>query len=97
MRTVTSWHSIRTAKMTEPKDQKPYAPIACSRYSEYEVAIMHRQKLLLRWHEGNVVYEQIVLPVDLKTERHEEFLILHDDSGALRTIRLDHIRKMETA
>ena len=39
--------------MTEPMNQDPYSPIACARYSEYEIAILHRQKLHLRWHEGN--------------------------------------------
>jgi Rho-binding antiterminator len=75
----------------------PYQPIACARYSEYEVAILHRQKLRLRWLEGNVVYEQAVLPLDLKTEHHEEFLICRDEAGVLRTIRLDRIHKMDPA
>jgi len=75
----------------------PYEPIACSRYSEYEVAILHRSKLRLRWAQQNVVYEQIVLPLDLKTERHEEFLICRDEQGVLHTIRLDLIHKTEPA
>jgi Rho-binding antiterminator len=75
----------------------PYEPIACARYSEYEVAILHRQKLRLRWLEGNVVYEQPVLPLDLKTECHEEFLICRDAVGAVHTIRLDQIHKMGPA
>ena len=95
--TATSWHSIRDAKMTEGSDLKPYAPIACARYSQYEVAILHRQKLRLRWGEGNIVYEQTVLPLDLKTEHHEEFLICRDAKGTPHTIRLDRIRKMEPA
>jgi Rho-binding antiterminator len=91
--TATWWRSIRDAKMTEANDLKPYAPIACACYSEYEVAILHLQKLRLRWREGNVVYEQAVLPLDLKTEHHEEFLICRDDMGTPHTIRLDRIRK----
>lgn len=83
--------------MIEANDLHPYAPIACARYSEYEVAILHRQKLRLRWSENNVVYEQVVLPLDLKTEHHEEFLICRDDMGAPHTIRLDRIRRMEPA
>lgn len=75
----------------------PYEPIACARYSEYEVAIMHRQKLRLRWLEGNVVYQQTVLPLDLKTECHQEFLICRDRDGAMHTIRLDWIHKMVPA
>jgi Rho-binding antiterminator len=83
--------------MTEPLNQNPYAPIACARYSEYEEAIMHRQKLHLRWHEDNVHYDQVVLPLDLKTVNHEEFLIFRADSDKILTIRLDRIRRMELA
>ena len=83
--------------MTEPRDQYPYAPIACTRYSEYEVAILHRQKLHLRWHDANVHYDQVVLPLDLKTAHHEEFLICRTASGKTLTIRLDHIQRMELA
>ena len=81
--------------MTDAQDQKPYSPIACARYSEYEVAILHRRKLHLRWREDNVFHDQVVLPLDLKTLNHEEFLICRDASGETVTIRLDHIQRME--
>jgi Rho-binding antiterminator len=83
--------------MTEPLNQDPYSPIACARYSEYEVAILHRQKLHLRWHEGNVHYDQVVLPLDLRTVNHEEFLVCRDSTGATLNIRLDRIQRMEPA
>jgi len=83
--------------MTDSDKHVPYAPIDCDNYSEYELAIMHKQRLRLRWAEGNVVYEQIVLPLDLRTAQHEEFLVCRDDQGETRTIRLDHIQKMEAA
>ncbi len=83
--------------MTEPRNQDPYAPIACARYSEYEVAILHRQKLHLRWHVDNVHYDRVVLPLDLKTVNHEEFLICRGGTGETLTIRLDHIQRMEPA
>ncbi len=83
--------------MTEPRNQNPYDPIACAHYSEYEVAILHRQKLHLRWHENNVHYDQVVLPLDLRTVNHEEFLICRAGSGETLTIRLDHIRRMAPA
>ncbi|MHB8744836.1 MAG: Rho-binding antiterminator [Sulfuricaulis sp.] len=81
--------------MTESQNQDPYAPIACARYSEYEVAILHRQKLHLRWQQNNVHYDQVVQPLDLKTANHEEFLICRNSAGATLTIRLDHIQRME--
>lgn len=83
--------------MTEPLNQDPYSPIACARYSEYEVAILHRQKLHLRWHDANVHYDRVVLPLDLKTVNHEEFLVCHTAAGETLTIRLDHIQRMEPA
>ncbi|HYA38637.1 MAG TPA: Rho-binding antiterminator [Candidatus Methylomirabilis sp.] len=81
--------------MTDTQDRKPYAPIACARYSEYEVAILHRQKLHLRWREDNVFHDQVVQPLDLKTQNHEEFLICRTASGETVTIRLDRIQRME--
>lgn len=82
--------------MTEPDLSKPYVPIGCDRYSEYELAIMHRQKLRLRWRDDNVIYEQDVLPTNLKTADHEEFLICRGDDGTVHTVRLDRIQKMGT-
>ena len=81
--------------MTESEKPQAYAPINCDRYSEYELAILHRQKIHLRWHEENVHYDQIVLPTDLRTLNHEEFLICRGDRGETLKIRLDHIQKME--
>ena len=83
--------------MTESLNQDPYTPIACARYSEYELAILHRQKLHLRWREDNVHYDQVVVPLDLKTANHEEFLVCRNMTGETLTIRLDHIQRMETA
>ena len=83
--------------MTNSDKREPYAPIDCDHYSEYELAIMHRQKLRLRWADENVVYEQTILPLDLRTANHEEFLVCRDEAGETRTIRLDRILKMEAA
>lgn len=81
--------------MTEPS-MTDYVPIACSLHSEYELAILHRQPLHLVWSENNVIHDEVVLPLDLKTERHEEFLVCHSKDGSMREIRLDHIRRMGT-
>lgn len=83
--------------MTEPLNQDSYSPIACARYSEYELAIMHRQKLHLRWRDANVHYDQVVLPLDLKTINHEEFLIFRGSQDETLSIRLDRIQRMELA
>ncbi|MCR4348102.1 MAG: hypothetical protein NUV55_13020 [Sulfuricaulis sp.] len=83
--------------MTEPLNQDSYSPIACARHSEYELAIMHRQKLHLRWNDANVHYDQVVLPLDLKTINHEEFLICRGSQDETLSIRLDRIQRMELA
>ncbi len=82
--------------MTEPSTTD-YVPIACSLHSEYELAILHRQPLHLIWTENNVIHDEVVLPLDLKTEHHEEFLLCRSKDGSMREIRLDHIRRMGTA
>lgn len=83
--------------MTDSDKSDSYAPIGCTRYSEYEVAILHRQKLHLRWREDNVFHDQVVLPVDLKTVNHEEFLICRGNTDQELRIRLDRIQRMEPA
>ncbi|MFQ5759336.1 MAG: Rho-binding antiterminator [Acidiferrobacterales bacterium] len=72
-----------------------YIPIPCSQYDRYEVAIMHRRRLRLRWHADNVVYRHIVKPIDLQTRNGEEFLICRK-RGETFPIRLDQIREVET-
>lgn len=90
--------SRRAVKMTEPNDAAVgYVPISCDLHSEYELAILRRQRLRLVWADGNVLHDEVVLPLDLKTARHEEYLICHAKDDTLREIRLDHIRRMEAA
>jgi len=74
-----------------------YVSISCATYSEYELAILHQQKLRLIWHEGNVIHDRVILPLDMQTRNHEEFLIGRDETGTAVTIRLDHIRKKQPA
>lgn len=82
--------------MTEPSTTN-YVPIACSLHSEYELAILHRQPLHLVWSESNVIHDEVVLPLDLKTEYHEEFLLCRGKDGSTHRIRLDHVRRMKAA
>ena len=75
-----------------------YTPIDCGVYSEYEVAILHRQRMRLQWRdEDGTEHTEVVMPKDLKTEDKREYLIASGvDSDPLR-IRLDHIHKAATA
>jgi Rho-binding antiterminator len=74
-----------------------YLPISCDIYSELEVAILHRNRLHLTWHDGNVCYTQAVLPLDLETDAGEEFLHCLLASGERMRVRLDRITRMEPA
>lgn len=69
-----------------------YRPIPCQMYAELEIAIMHQVQLRLAWHttDGQTRLDQI-LPVDLLTRAHEEFLLAEDSAGAPLEIRLDYI------
>ena len=70
----------------------PYKPIACALHDEYEIAIMHRQKLTITWcDDSGVSHESRVLPLDTRVENGEEFLIAEEEGGERLTIRLDRI------
>ena len=70
----------------------PYKPIACALHDEYEIAIMHGQKLRITWlDENGDLHESRVLPLDTRVENGEEFLIAEDEGGERLMIRLDRI------
>jgi len=70
----------------------PYKPIACALHDEYEIAIMHRQKLTITWLDDNgCSHQSLVLPVDTRVENAEEFLIAEEEGGDRLKIRLDRI------
>lgn len=71
---------------------QPYTPISCQRHSEYELAIMRRTPLQLRWREGgNQIISNTLLPIDLTTTREGEFLIARTPELQEIGIRLDNI------
>lgn len=73
----------------EPTD---YIPIDCGLYSEYELAIMHRNRLRLSWRDPeNNVHIGIVTPTDLRTRNGAEFMIVTGQDGENFAIRLDRI------
>lgn len=79
--------------MSEDND---YQPIDCGLYSEYELAIMQRQRWRMHWRDesGNDHLETLS-PTDLQTRQGKEFMYAVTDSGAERCIRLDRIIKIE--
>ena len=73
-------------------DDDIYHPIACGDYSNYELAIMHRQNLQIAWkdpHKNHTI--STITPLDLQTRQGKEFLIAETLQGEPLKIRLDHI------
>jgi Rho-binding antiterminator len=69
-----------------------YTPIDCSLYSEYELAIMHGNRLQVSWRDAEGPPRiEVLVPVDLHTRQGEEFLLVIDHLGAEQEIRLDRI------
>ncbi len=69
----------------EPTD---YQPIDCDLYSEYESAIVLRQRMQLAWRgDDGLLHLETVTPVDLQTRARAEYLLVSD----ARQIRLDRI------
>lgn len=77
------------------KDDNHYQPISCALYSEYELAIMHRQKIRLAWREDGQTRIATITPLDLLTRERQEFLIAEDHEGRRLQIRLDYIRSQD--
>ena len=73
----------------------PYRSIPCDTYSQLEIAILHRQRLQLVWHDGNVSFVRTILPLDLETCAGQEFLHYRLPSGELGRTRLDRIDRVE--
>ena len=82
--------------MNSDRINTDYKPVSCASYDQYEIAIMHGRPLRLTWQEDNVIYDQVVTPLNLRTTQGEEFLILRTATGEPREVRLDHIRRVET-
>lgn len=81
--------------MNSSRSENDYRPISCGCYDTYEIAILHRQNLHLVWDEGNVTYDQVVTPLNLRTADGAEYLILRTADGDTRDVRLDRIRRAQ--
>ena len=72
-----------------------YQAISCELHSQYELAIMHKDKLELSWLSGDeFINETNVLPLDVITRDKAEYLVAVNAENKNLCIRLDHIRKM---
>lgn len=72
-----------------------YIPIDCGLYSGYELAIMHRQRLRVAWRDQDgVCHLETLLPLDLQTREHAEYLLARTAAGQTLEVRLDWIVRM---
>lgn len=69
-----------------------YRSIPCADYDRLELAILHRERLRLRWSEGRVARLEWGQPLDLVTENGAEFLVFRGLDGATLRVRLDRLR-----
>jgi Rho-binding antiterminator len=74
-----------------------YVPISCALHSEYELAILRRQRLRLVWNDSSVIRDQVVQPLDLKTMNNEEFLTCRTEDDVTQNIRLDRVLRVYPA
>jgi Rho-binding antiterminator len=72
-----------------------YKPVSCDLHSQYELAIMHKNKLYLSWlTNGETITESNISPLDVQTKNHAEYLIAVTAANKNIYIRLDHIIEM---
>lgn len=90
-----SWSDAMTNSPEMP--DTCYVPIHCDVHSQYELACLKRRPVHLTWISQNIVYDQVIVPIDVRTEAHAEYLIVRLASGEEKPIRLDHIRRMNPA
>jgi len=75
---------------------KPYQPIACALHDEYEITIMHKKHLRIKWSDDRgEQHTGDVLPKDILVKDKQEFLVADAENGEALCIRLDKITLLE--
>jgi len=73
-----------------------YKSIACALHDEYEIAIMHKKYLKIRWSDDAGEQRTAkVLPKDIQVEDRQEFLIADSQDHNELRIRLDKITLLD--
>ena len=72
-----------------------YHPVSCALHSEYELAIIRQVQLELVYLDDQQSQHTVtVLPLDLETRQHAEYLLAKTREDLNMRIRLDHILEM---
>ena len=78
-------------------DNNAYIPIECRLHSEYELAIMHKGKCILKWNNANNIQQtETILPLDIFIKNKQEFLKFITTDNTTLEIRLDKIINLRT-
>ena len=72
-----------------------YKQVSCEAHSLYEVAVMRRTPVVVRWQEDSEIREARLMPLDVETKNREEFLLARDVNERSLRIRLDRILSFE--
>ena len=72
---------------------EPYQAISCALHDVYEIAVMHKQHLNIKWTDDRGErHTTKVMPKDIVVKNREEFLIAIAQDGEELCIRLDMVR-----
>ncbi len=64
---------------------KPYQSIACSLHDEYEIAIMHKKHICIKWVDDiGEQHTEKILAKDILVKNREEFLVARTHDSAQR-------------
>ena len=75
---------------------KPYKPVACSLHDKYEIAIMHKKYISIKWLDDNGnQHTDNVLAKDILVKNKEEFLLATGQNNKELCIRLDKLTLLE--
>ncbi len=75
---------------------KTYQPITCALHDEYEIAIMQRKNIRIKWLDDNGEYHvDSVLAKDILVKNKEEFLLATRQDQQSLCIRIDKISLLE--
>jgi len=76
---------------------KVYQPISCTQHDKYEIAIMQRKNIRIKWLDENGEYHvDSVLAKDILVKNKEEFLVASTQDKKMLSIRLDKISLLES-
>lgn len=72
-----------------------YIPVSCDLHSQYELAIMHKNKLKLTYKDNSTLLKGVFLPLDVITKDKAEYLIAMTSENKKIQLRLDYISEMK--